>query len=64
MIIKSNEYQLNDILRFKKPHPCGGNTWKVLRLGSDMKLECVTCKRVIIISRLEVNKRLKKIVKE
>ena len=47
---KSNEYKLNDILVFKKTHPCGSDSWKVLRIGSDMKLECVGCKRVIIIN--------------
>ena len=60
----SNEYKLNDILVFKKTHPCGSDSWKVLRIGSDMKLECVGCKRVIMISRLDVNKRVKKIIRE
>lgn len=61
MIIKNNEYKIDDIITFKKPHPCGGATFKVLRIGSDMKLECTTCKHVIMISRLDVNKRLKKL---
>lgn len=61
---KSNEYKLNDILVFKKTHPCGSDSWKVLRVGSDMKLECVGCERVIMISRLDVNKRVKKIIRE
>lgn len=61
---KSNEYKLNDILVFKKTHPCGSDSWKVLRIGSDMKLECVGCKRIIMISRLDVNKRVKKIIRE
>lgn len=63
-MIKSNEYKINDILLFKKAHPCGGSKWKVLRIGVDMKLECLTCKRVIMISRLDVNKRVKKIISE
>lgn len=55
--------QVNDILTFKKPHPCGGCEWKVLRIGIDFKLECTTCNRQIMISRLEVYKRLKNKVK-
>lgn len=55
--------QVNDILTFKKPHPCGGYEWKVLRIGIDFKLECTTCNRQIMISRLEVYKRLKNKVK-
>ena len=42
-----NDYNVDDILVFKKNHPCGGNTWKVIRYGVDCKLECCTCKRII-----------------
>lgn len=55
--------QVNDIITFKKKHPCGGFEWKVLRIGLDFKLECTTCKRVIMLDRLEVYKRIKKVNK-
>ncbi|HUV15743.1 MAG TPA: DUF951 domain-containing protein [Pelolinea sp.] len=51
---------LDDILRLKKPHPCGGYTWRVIRLGADIGLECLTCKRRVILTRREVRNRLKK----
>lgn len=51
--------QVGDVINFKKPHPCGGYTWKVLRVGIDFKLECVTCKHQIMITRLDVYKRIK-----
>ncbi len=51
--------QIGDILTFKKPHPCGGYSWKVLRIGIDFKLECTTCHHQIMISRLDVYKRMK-----
>lgn len=54
--------KVNTILEFKKPHPCGGKTWKVLRIGIDFKLECTTCNRQIFISRLDVTKRIKKVI--
>lgn len=57
-------YHEGDILQFKKNHPCGADTWKVIRPGVDMKLECMGCKRVIIIPRIDTNKRLKKIIFE
>ena len=46
----------------KKGHPCGSNLWKVMRLGADIKLKCINCGRVILISRVEFNKKLKKVV--
>lgn len=50
---------VGDIVKFKKPHPCGGCEWKVLRTGIDFKLECTKCQRVIMISRVDVVKRIK-----
>jgi len=55
-------YNNGDILEFKKTHPCGGKTWKIIRLGVDCKLECTTCKRVIIIPRIDISKKTKKVV--
>jgi hypothetical protein len=54
------DLELDDILRLKKPHPCGGYTWKVTRLGADIGLECMTCGRRVILTRREVRNRLKK----
>ena len=54
------DLEMNDILRLKKPHPCGGYEWKVIRLGADIGLECQTCKRHVLLTRREVRNRLKK----
>ena len=53
-------YELNQIIKTKKPHVCGGNEWKVVRTGADIKLECVKCSRVIMLSSFELDKRVKK----
>lgn len=63
-MIDATTVQIGDILKFKKKHPCGGNTWKVLRIGIDYKLECTTCKRVIMISRLDALKRTTNLIKQ
>lgn len=54
------DLDMNDILRLKKPHPCGGYTWKVTRLGADIGLECLTCGRHVMLTRRELKNRLKK----
>ena len=46
----------------KKGHPCGANLWEVIRLGADIKIKCLNCGRVVMIPRVEFNKKLKKIV--
>ncbi|NMB55287.1 MAG: DUF951 domain-containing protein [Leptolinea sp.] len=54
------EIALEDIVRLRKPHPCGSYEWKVVRLGADIGLECNTCHRKIILPRRELARRLKK----
>lgn len=54
-------YELNDIVEMKKPHPCGTNNWKIIRLGADIKLKCLGCDNIIMLTRKEFNKKLKKV---
>lgn len=63
-MIYATDVALGDILKFKKKHPCGGCNWKVLRIGVDYKLECTTCQRIIMISRLEALKRTTGLIKK
>jgi len=57
------DLHLDDILRLRKPHPCGGYEWRVVRLGADIGLECLTCHRRVLLTRREVEKRTKTVVK-
>jgi hypothetical protein len=56
------DIQLGDELRLRKPHPCGSYEWKVVRLGADVGLECLKCKRRILLPRRELSNRLKKVI--
>ncbi len=53
------EYHLNDILRLKKPHPCGSYQWRVVRLGADIGLRCLECNRRVLLERGVLNRRIK-----
>ena len=55
--------ELEDIVRLRKPHPCGSYEWKVVRLGTDVGLVCQQCGRRVLLPRGTFNKRLKTIVK-
>ena len=52
-------YGLNEIVTMKKQHPCGGTEWKIVRVGADIKLQCVTCGKFINLTRDELKKRAK-----
>lgn len=53
-------YELDQIIKTKKPHVCGSNEWKVIRIGADIKLECSKCKRIIMLPTYELDKKIKK----
>jgi hypothetical protein len=57
------ELYLNDIVRLRKPHPCGGYEWQVVRLGADIGIVCTTCHHRVLLSRREFEKRVKKFVR-
>ncbi|MBT3189975.1 MAG: DUF951 domain-containing protein [Anaerolineae bacterium] len=56
------ELEVNDIIRMKKPHPCGSYEWNVTRLGADIGLECLGCGRRVMLTRRELSRRLKVIL--
>lgn len=52
-------FALGDVVRLKKPHPCGGYDWTVVRLGADIGLTCTTCGRRVLLPRRDLERRLK-----
>ena len=58
----NNNYCVGSKLIMKKPHPCGENLWEITRVGVDIKIKCIKCSRVIMIPRVELNKKIKKVV--
>jgi hypothetical protein len=52
------ELFLGDVVRLRRPHPCGGATWLVDRLGADIGLRCETCSRHVLVERRTVERRL------
>jgi hypothetical protein len=56
------ELHLKDILRLRKPHPCGSFDWEVVRLGADIGLQCLGCGHRVLLPRRDLAHRLKKVV--
>jgi hypothetical protein len=52
------ELYLGDVVRLRRPHPCGGDTWLVDRLGADIGLRCTTCGRRVLIERPSLERRI------
>jgi len=56
------EYKLGSIVIMKKQHPCGENRWEVVRTGVDVKIKCTKCNREIMMSSIDFEKKMKKVV--
>ncbi len=54
--------QVGDVIRLKKPHPCGGYEWEITRIGADFRIKCLTCGHSVMLARTEVERRLKAVV--
>lgn len=57
------QYEVGDIVKMKKKHPCGSFEWEILRGGADFRLKCLGCGHQIMISRKLVEKNTKELKK-
>ena len=55
------DIHLNDVLKMKKPHPCGSQEWLVLRVGMDFKLRCQGCGHEGMLPRSKAEKNIRKV---
>jgi hypothetical protein len=61
-MIDPTDIRLDDVVRMRKPHPCGGAEWRVVRLGTDIGARCLRCGRKVLMPRSHFAKRVKVIV--
>ena len=48
---KKWDYEVGDIVKLKKPHPCGSQEWEILRVGADFRLKCEECGHQVMAER-------------
>lgn len=53
---------LGDVVQMRKQHPCGGDTWRVVRLGAEIGIRCLTCERKVLLPRATFERRVKRFV--
>ena len=53
------DIRVGDIIKLKKPHPCGAYTWEVLRIGHDFRLKCTGCGHQVMMRRTLAEKNLR-----
>ena len=50
------DFELGDVIKMKKAHPCGTNQWEILRVGMDFRLKCCGCGHQVMLPRKQVEK--------
>lgn len=55
-------FELGDIVKMKKQHPCGTNAWEIIRTGADVKIKCTGCGRIVMLPRSKFEKDMKGII--
>lgn len=58
------DVMLGDIIKVKKPHPCGCDHFLILRVGMDFKIKCEQCSREIMLPRAKIEKNIRKIIRD
>ncbi|HEY6569602.1 MAG TPA: DUF951 domain-containing protein [Candidatus Limnocylindrales bacterium] len=53
---------LGDVVRLRRRHPCGGDTWLIDRLGADIGIRCTTCNRHVLVDRPALERRSVEVV--
>ena len=60
----ADRFDVGDVIRMKKPHPCGSQEWEILRVGADFRLKCMGCGHQIMVPRELVEKNTRQITKK
>ena len=58
------DLNVGDIVELKKKHPCGSLKFKITRTGMDFRIKCIECEKEVWLSRVKLERRIKKITKE
>jgi hypothetical protein len=52
-------FALGDVVTLRKQHPCGGNEWRIERLGADIGIRCLTCSHYLMLTRQRLERGMK-----
>ena len=63
VVVPITPVRVGDVVRLKKPHPCGANEWQVTKLGMDIGLTCLGCDRKVRLVRAEFDRRFRGFVR-
>ncbi len=57
-------FNLGDVVKMKKQHPCGSFNWEIVRMGADIKIKCTGCGRLVMLPRSEFEKKMVRVISD
>lgn len=60
--MERKNFNLGNIVKMKKQHPCGSFEWEIIRMGMDIKIKCNGCGRIVMLPRSEFEKKMVRVV--
>ncbi len=54
--------KVGDTLELKKPHPCGVSLFRVMRVGSEVRIVCNGCGRDMVMERVKLEKAIRRLI--
>lgn len=52
-------FEVGQVIKMKKQHPCGENAWEIIRVGADFRLRCTGCSHQVMLARKLVEKNFR-----
>ncbi len=56
------KYNVGDVVKMRKPHPCGSDLWVITRVGMDFKIKCQGCQHLVMLPRTKFERMVKAVV--
>ena len=56
------QFNVGDVVRLSKRHPCGSAEWVIMRVGADVGIKCLGCRRRVMLERADFEKRLEEVL--
>jgi len=57
-----HRFEVGEVVRLRKVHPCGSDRWEITRTGIDFGLRCQGCGRRVMVPRRKFERAVRAVV--
>ena len=56
------KFNVGDVVKRRKAHPCGSALWQITRTGMDFGMKCRGCGHFVLLPRVKFERMVKEVV--